>query len=309
MPDPATPEADLTHDFISPRGVDLGGVVRLLAQALARAGVSEPALDARLLVMRACGLSHAELISKSSRMLDEAAALRLAQLAARRLAREPMARILGFREFWGRDFAIGPATLEPRPDTETLVEAVLNAVHSSGRGEDRLRILDIGTGSGCILISLLCELPEARGLGTDIAPEALDVAQANATRHGLGARCGFVLTSWLSGIAGTFDLIVANPPYIASSDLGALAPEVLRHDPLAALDGGADGLGAYRAIIPDLSSRLAPGGLVALEVGLGQAAAVRAMLRQAGHDGTSVQVLRDLAGVERVVLAAAFNRA
>ncbi len=303
MPDRGPILAEPALDPATLINARLSDVVRALTRSLAQAGVSEPALDARLLVMRACGLSHAELISNSGGPIGDDAAVRLAALGARRLAREPLARIFGAREFWGREFAIGPATLEPRPDTETLVGAVMEAVRARGMQADRLMILDIGTGSGCILISLLGELPLARGLGTDISLAALDVAMANAARHGMQSRCHFVQTSWFSGVAGPFDLILANPPYVESCELHSLAPEVRCHDPVGALDGGADGLEAYRAIIPGLASRLAPGGLVAFEVGKGQAPAVGAMLDQAGLNGAHAAVIRDLAGIERVVLA------
>lgn len=267
--------------------------------ALEAAGIESAALDARLLVAAALGVTVETVIAWPERSLTPEASPRLAALLRRRLAREPMAYILGRREFWSLDFMVTPATLTPRPDSETLVAAVL------GELSDRrlpLGILDVGTGTGCLLLALLSELPAAHGTGIDIDRAALDVARQNASRLGLTTRTRFVQGEWGHSLSGPFDLIIGNPPYIATGDLAALAPE-LRYEPCLALDGGADGLSAYRALIPDAARLLRPGGLLALEIGAGQAVAVQALLAVSGL--TARRVSRDLAGIERCVLARA----
>lgn len=227
--------------------------------------------------------------------MGEAAAAGLAQLAARRLAREPVHRILGRRAFWTLDLAITPAVLDPRPDTETLVEAAL-ALAGPRRPA---RILDLGTGSGALLCALLVEWPEAIGIGVDRSIEACRVARRNAEVCGLGARALIVAGDWGAGLAGPFDVVVSNPPYIPSDAIRGLDPEVRDHDPALALDGGADGLDAYRAIVPLAARLLGPGGLLAVEVGWTQAADVAELLVRAGLDDVGRR--RDLGGRERVV--------
>lgn len=214
----------------------------------------------------------------------------------RRAAREPVSRILGRRSFWKHDFIIGPGVLDPRPDTETLIETVL------ARQPDRngpLRFLDLGVGSGCILLSLLGEYPQAGGVGVDLSAEALEVAGANARELDLEARCQLRQGSWYDPLEGRFDIVVSNPPYIRSETIAGLDPEVRNHDPRLALDGGADGLRAYRSILTGVSDRLKPGGLLALEVGWDQAAAVSALCVAAGL--SEVRTQADLSGTERIV--------
>jgi release factor glutamine methyltransferase len=274
-----------------------------LGRRLAAAGIPSPALDARLLLMAATGLTHEALIGAPERLFAESAARRLDDLAGRRLAREPLSRILGEREFYGRPFNIGPASLDPRPDTETLVERALAFARTRPAPVD---ILDLGTGSGAILVTLLAELPGARGTGIDVSEAALDVARANARRHGVGARAQFLAADWCDGVIGRFDLIISNPPYIPSGDIPRLEPEVRDHDPVLALDGGTDGLDAYRAIAARAGPLLAPGGLVALEIGVGQHDAVAELFaahgwRPASADAASL----DLSGRIRVL---AFTR-
>lgn len=275
------------------------------ARDLKAAGMASPSLDARLLVGAACGLSHEELIAGAERTVGPRECAVLAALVARRVRHEPVSRILGKREFWSREFLISEATLDPRPDTECLVEAALDCVGAAGRRRP-LGVLDLGTGSGCILLSLLAELPRAWGLGLDRSAAALDMAVRNASRWGLADRASFVCGDWLAAIGGEFDLVVANPPYIPSGSIDGLAPEVADHDPRGALDGGEDGLNAYRAILPALTRVLKPRGWVLLEVGdKAQAAAVATMLAAGGLAPPPGRgQWRDLSGAPRCVLGA-----
>jgi release factor glutamine methyltransferase len=268
-----------------------------LRARLAAAGAATPDLDARLLVLQATGLSHAALVAEPRRLLDARQAEHLERLARRRIAREPVSRIAGEREFYGRPFLIGPATLDPRPETESLVECALR--HARGRPREPLRILDLGTGSGALLLSVLAELPLARGIGTDVSEEALLVAIENARRLGVAERASFVRANWTSAIGGQYDLILSNPPYIPNRMIAGLQPEVRDHDPHLALDGGIDGLAAYRSIAEGARPLLAPTGLVAVEIGAGQAEAVAAIFGDCGFE--PVERVRDLAGHERVI--------
>jgi release factor glutamine methyltransferase len=265
---------------------------------LREAGIEAPELDARLLLCRATGLSHEAYVARGNDTLSPAAAARFGTYVGRRLAGEPVSRIIGTREFYGRPFRNDQSTLDPRPDTETLIEAALVLVDRNAP----LRILDLGTGSGCILITLLAELPLATGLGIDKSLQALDIARANAQILGVGDRADFSVGDWLEAVKGTFDLVVANPPYLSVADMAELAPEVRDHDPRAALDGGPDGLSAYRRIVPGLRKALSPGGFALFEVGPDQAQAVLRLLAEAGLDGGGGECLwRDLAGRLRVV--------
>lgn len=248
-----------------------------LAARFRAAGSETPALDARLLVEGAVGRSRAE---DSGAALDDASAALLNGYAERRLGGEPVWRILGEREFWGLTFKLSPATLEPRPDTETLVEAVLETM--GARRNDALSVLDLGTGTGCLLVAILSEFPQAKGLGVDLSGDACETAAANAVANGVGARAEFRQGDWLGGVDGVFDLIVSNPPYIPAGEIAGLAPAVRDHDPRLALDGGDDGLDPYRILARDLPARLAPGGIIVLEIGAGQERDVVALLRQAG---------------------------
>jgi release factor glutamine methyltransferase len=246
--------------------------------ALAAAGIEDAMREARLLQRQAA---------------DETA---FDAMIARRAAREPVSYILGRREFWSLDFAVTPACLDPRPDSETVVEAVLAKLPDRNRA---WRILDLGTGSGCLLLALLSELPNATGVGLDVSPEALGVALGNAHRLGLGNRARFMERDWARGLDGEFDVIVANPPYIPSAEIETLAPEIARYEPRRALDGGKDGLDAYRAIIPNLGRALAPGGFAALEIGATQAERVGRLAREAGF---AAECRPDLAGRDRCLI-------
>ncbi|MDJ1157447.1 peptide chain release factor N(5)-glutamine methyltransferase [Chelatococcus sp. SYSU_G07232] len=274
--------------------------LRRLRRAFAAAGIDTPGLDARILLADTLGLPAAALVTEGEQPIGADGAARLAERARRRLAREPVARILGEHEFWGLSFRLSPATLVPRPDTETLVAAVLERLRRQRRTGARLRLLDLGTGTGCILVALLSELPAAVGIGVDRSVEAALTARGNAARNGVGARALFLVGDWGEPLAGGFDVVVSNPPYIESAAIADLDAEVREHDPRLALDGGADGLAAYRAIAADLPRLLAPGGIAALEVGLGQDLAVAALLAGAGlGEGAAIA---DLSGVPRVVV-------
>jgi release factor glutamine methyltransferase len=280
-----------------------GVASRALARRFAAAGLPTPHLDARLIVLEASGLTHAELIAEPDTRLSPDAAEAVEAMAGRRLSREPLSRLLGRREFYGRTFALGPDTLDPRPETETLVEHVLAWAKAQGRSQAHLRLLDLGTGTGAILVSLLAELPQAVGVGTDVSPRALALARGNGRQLGVGERASWLAAHWCEGIAGRFDAIVSNPPYIRTGELAGLEPEVRLGDPRVALDGGPDGLAAYRAIAEGAGRLLAREGLLALEVGAGQDAAVEAIFAAAGfgpHPVTGGEA-RDLADRVRVV--------
>lgn len=281
----------------------LAGARGAVARTLREGGIETPALDARLLLCHAAGLSHEALIARDDEGLAPDAASRLAGFIARRLQGEPVSRIRGLREFYGRDFRVDGNTLDPRPDTETLIDVALDVVARNGWRTRPLRLLDLGTGSGCILLTLLAELPAAQGVGTDKCEGALRLAADNARRLGLEARARFAVADWLAGVEGRFDLIVSNPPYIPAAEIAGLAREVAAYDPRAALDGGADGLDACRRIADGAGLALAPGGLLVVEIGVTQAEPVAALFRAAGLKVEADNVRLDLAGRPRCVLA------
>lgn len=269
---------------------------RAVADRLNGAGIETARLDARLLVAHLLGMPPHRVVTHGETPLSADAAARLEALVRRREAREPMAQILGEREFWSLPFRVTRETLNPRPESETVVEAALAHVDAA----EVARILDIGTGTGCLLLSLLSELPAAVGIGTDVSVAALEVARGNAEALGLAGRAVFVETEWAAGIAGPFELVVSNPPYIPAGDIDGLEPEVARFEPLGALDGGADGLDAYRALATALPPLLAPSGIVVLEIGAGQKAAVREILGAGGLEFVAAH--RDLAGWPRALV-------
>ncbi len=269
---------------------------RLLARSFARSASATPGLDARLLVEGCLGLEKPD----PDMQLPAEALARLRDFATRRLAGEPVWRILGEREFWGLTFRLSPATLEPRPDSEAIVEATLAA--SAGRRGEALSLLDLGTGTGCLLIALLSELPRATGLGIDLSEEACRTAAGNAALNGVGERATFRQGSWTEGLVGSFDVIVSNPPYIPSGEIAVLSVEVRDHDPLLALDGGADGLGPYRIFARTLPALLAPGGIVVFEIGAGQGPDVVALMRAGGLEFRGSR--NDLGGHERALIFA-----
>jgi release factor glutamine methyltransferase len=277
--------------------VRIDDLLKHAAARLAEAGIDGAAREARLLLQEAAGIPVASQIAFPERAIEAAALTRFKELAARRARREPMAHILGRREFWSLSFEVSADTLDPRPDSETLVEAVLEQVADRSAP---LRLLDFGAGTGCLLLALLLELPSATGLGVDVSPTALAVARRNADALGLGARAAFRQGDWDEGIAPAFDIVLSNPPYIPSGEIDALQPEVAAFEPRLALDGGTDGLAAYRRLLPAAERLLTAGGLAAFEVGSGQADSVAAIGRNAGlrHIATAT----DLATVQRCVL-------
>jgi len=276
----------------------IGHLVKEAARQLAAAGIEAPLREARLLLGHAADLPPATIMAWPERSVPAAAVRRFEDFLKRRTAHEPVSRLLGRREFWSLDFQVTAETLDPRPDTETLIEAVLAQL------PDRTapyRLLDLGTGTGCILAALLSELPGASGLGIDRSPAAARIAAANTRRLGFSDRAAFLVGDWAKAIDGRFDIIVSNPPYIATAEIDGLAPEVNQHDPHLALDGGADGLDAYRSLAPVVARLLSPGGIAAVEIGQGQADGVARLFVEA--DLGMVERRRDLSGIERVVLA------
>ena len=279
-------------------GATVGAVLDEISAALAAAGLDEPRRRARQIVVAAMRLSAAEVFAHPQRHVGEEERLRIEAIARRVLEREPLSRVLGRREFWGLDFALSPDTLDPRPDSETVVEAVLARLTDRAKA---YRFLDLGTGSGCLLLALLSEYPAARGVGVDIALGAARTARHNAERFGLRQRACFMVGDWARAVNGAFDAVVANPPYIATADLARLPPEVKDHDPPLALDGGADGLAAYRAISLELPRLIVPGGVFAGEIGAGQGAAA-AQIIAAG--GLAIEgITPDVAGIPRALIA------
>lgn len=274
----------------------------MLASQLAARGIDGAELEARILVGYVTGLDLTQLVAGGARALTAEEAATVAALARRRLSDEPVARIVGEQEFWGLRLALSPATLIPRSDTETVVEAALDCLRAMPNEGGRFRIADLGTGSGAILLALLSEMPHARGLGTDINREALRTAHRNAERLGLSDRAEFIEANYAAGLRDTFDLIVSNPPYIRSDDIAGLAPDVREHDPRTALDGGSDGLDAYRAIAMQAPALLRPHGALVVEIGIGQAADVAGILAAAGLFPDAA-ARPDLAGVARAVTA------
>jgi release factor glutamine methyltransferase len=277
---------------------DIEAARRHWAQEFRRGGIDSPELDARLLIGHALGLDHAGLASAARRVLTPDETQAVAALASRRLAREPVARILGRKEFWGLRLALNADTLSPRPETETVVEAALEMF--SARRSLPLRIVDLGAGSGALLLALLHELPNAFGIGTDISLAALQCAHDNAAALGLAGRAAFVACDYGRAIAGGVDLLVSNPPYVRQGDIAALAPEVRDFDPRRALDGGPDGLAAYRALAADAGRLLGPRGGLVVELGQGQAAAVAGLFAAAGLAAEPPK--HDLSGIARALV-------
>jgi release factor glutamine methyltransferase len=276
----------------------VGELVQSVAARLEAVGIAESRLEARLLLGEAAGWTLEKIVADRDTALESGVVARVERLTARRLQREPMSHVLGWREFWSLRFKITPDVLTPRPDSETLVEAVLGTLPDR---QARLRVLDLGVGSGCLLLSLLHELPQAGGVGVDRSARALVVARQNARSLGMGGRTEFRAGDWGEGIEEVFDVVVSNPPYVPSDDIETLDPEVSEHEPWLALDGGSDGLDCYRRLAGQLGYLVRPGGVVALEVGRGQASQVARLLSDAGFRGCVTY--NDLGGIPRVVLA------
>jgi len=275
-----------------------GSVVSETALALSLAGFEEPRRQARRLVALALAVSPADLFGDPDRGVDEQQLLQLKDMLSRIVEHEPLSRILGRREFWGLEFTLSAATLDPRPASETIVEAVLRR---KPHRKEPLRLFDMGTGTGCLLLALLSEFSAATGFGVDVAEAAVRTAIGNAARLGFAERASFFVGDWAAAVSEKFDAITANPPYIASANLPLLPPEVARHDPWRALDGGADGLASFRVIARGLSRLLAPDGIFATEIGVDQADQVASILKA---DGLVVDgIEKDLAGIPRCVIA------
>ncbi len=289
--------------FAKPDGMDTRTIAearRALAAKFRAGGLDTPDLDARILVGHALGLDHGALAAAATRRLGADEENAIAALASRRLTGEPVARILGFKEFWSLPLRVDAATLVPRPETETVVEAALAALDTGGPRARKLRIADLGTGSGALILALLSELPNAFGVGTDSSTKALVVARDNARRLAQ-RRARFVACDMAAALRGPFDAIVSNPPYIASGDIATLAPDVRDFDPHLALDGGPDGLYFYRAIAAAAPALLVPGGVLVVELGVGQAELVGHLFAAAGLAPSPPRP--DLNGTPRALVA------
>jgi len=278
-----------------------GTIAQAIRDGAARLdGVADnPRLEARLLLAHALGVTQNDLIREPSQQIDTTA---YEKLLLRRVSHEPVALIVGRREFWSMEFKVSAATLVPRPDSETLIEAALTSF--TDRPQPR-KIIDLGTGTGCLLLALLSEFPLAFGIGIDLSPAAAGLAKANADQLGLARRSAFFVGSWTDAVSGGFDVIISNPPYVTRSGIGTLMPEVARHEPAQALDGGLDGYDAYRAILPNVNRLLKPHGICILELGHGQASYVTQLAREAGFDA-SPRV--DLAEIPRAIVLTRPNR-
>ncbi|RFC67969.1 MULTISPECIES: peptide chain release factor N(5)-glutamine methyltransferase [Mesorhizobium] len=261
----------------------LGAILRQVRAAFAQAGIDGADLDARLIVEHCSGTTRTDSITDPGRELAPQIIDAIEMAVARRLSGEPVHRILGFREFYGLKLHLSPETLEPRPDTETLVDAVLPFAEQVIETKGTCRILDLGTGTGAIALALLHEAPKAEAVGVDISDDALETANENARRLGLGNRFSTVKSSWFEKIEGRFDVIVSNPPYIRSQVIPTLQREVRDFDPIRALDGGADGLDTYRVIATEADRHLVADGIVAVEIGFDQAAEVEKIFAKEGH--------------------------
>jgi release factor glutamine methyltransferase len=284
----------------TPAGQTVGAARRALAARFNSAQLDSAELDARTLAGAVFGLDLTGLIAAAARPISPEESLRLDEFARRRLAGEPVARILGLKEFWGLPLQLCPATLVPRPDTETVVELALEVWHAQRHPNPQPRIADLGTGSGAILLALLWEMPGATGVGTDISLAALQTASANADRLGLASRAVFVACNYAAALSGTFDLLVSNPPYIRSTEIDSLCREVRDFDPRRALDGGADGLDAYRTLVPQAAGLLAPGATLVVEAGIGQSGPIEDLMVAAGLT-LERPTKADLAGIPRAV--------
>lgn len=291
-------------DDVAAPPLTLAQALRRATAELASVGIEGPGNDARLLISAALGLSAAQLLARPERPLGPEEAQSFGRLIARRVAREPVSRILGEREFYGRTFGISPATLDPRPDSETLIDHTLKLVTLEGWQSRALRILDVGTGSGCLLLTLLAELPGAFGVGTDVSVAALETARANAVRLGLARSAGWLAGDLVAAVRGPFDILISNPPYIPSLEIAQVEPEVREHDPLLALDGGADGVAFFRRLSASVEE-IVPDGWIVLETGYNQTDAVATLLAAQGLREISVQ--RDVAGRRRCVAARTRN--
>lgn len=291
------PEADISFEQT---GTCYGGIVREFKVKLEEAGMDTPELDARLLVQGLLGVTHEELLLSAEKILEKAEEAALRKALERRLQHEPVSRIIGTRGFWKSDFKITRYTLDPRPDSETLIEAALHWLPEART--QKMRVLDLGTGSGCLLLSLLQEWPQSVGIGIDISPGAIRTAVANERLLGLQKRVAFQAMNWEAyRPKGRCDVLISNPPYIAEREREELSPEVVNYDPHEALFAGQDGLEAYRSLARMAPAWLRKGGMAFYEIGHTQAAAVKELL--AAHGQTVLETRKDLAGRDRVIVA------
>jgi release factor glutamine methyltransferase len=286
---------------VGPGSPSYDALLRDTAVALTAAGIDNVRFEARLLLAHAAGLPVEALVARGQEAVPGPVVEAVRALTARRVKREPMAYILGEREFWGRPFRVSPAVLVPRPDSETLIEAALELIPDRSRA---LRIADLGVGSGCLLLTLLAEYPQARGTGLEVSPEAMEVARDNAGRLGVADRTTWVAgdwrqPGWTNLLGGPFDLLVSNPPYIEAGAIQGLMPEVARYEPGLALDGGPDGLAAYREIAAAARQLIAPGGHLLVEAGESQAFEIQGIFAATGF--SRARLWKDLGGIERVV--------
>jgi release factor glutamine methyltransferase len=279
-------------------GVTVTVARKVLRHKLENAGIESASADARILLGHTLDLDHRALIAQGEHVLDAEQARMVTRLTLRRLAREPIARILGEKEFWGLTLRLNAHAFVPRPDTETVVEAALAALDPNARAKP-LRIADLGTGSGALLLALLSELPEASGIGTDMDVCALECARTNALAQ--GARASFIACDYASALNADFDLVVSNPPYIQTGEIVGLAPEVRQFDPKAALNGGPDGLDGYRAVAADAVRLLRPDGVLVVELGCNQALAVVSIFEEVGLAAEEPRY--DLSGIPRALPA------
>ncbi|RST85549.1 peptide chain release factor N(5)-glutamine methyltransferase [Aquibium carbonis] len=281
-------------------GETLDAVLRRTRGALAAAGIADASLDARLIVEHATSTDRMDVIRDPGRPVSRDEALAIEALLARRLAGEPVHRILGHRDFYGLTLGLSPDTLEPRPDTETLVDLVLPRLRRAAAEGRPCRILDLGTGTGAIALAVLVQIPQAHAVAADIAPGAVETARRNALTNGLSERFETVVSDWFGHVSGCFDAILSNPPYITDTEYAALAREVKDHDPVRALVAGADGLDAYRAIAAGAAQHLRPGGIVGLEIGASQKRAVTALFETEGY--VLLDAASDLGGRDRALV-------
>jgi release factor glutamine methyltransferase len=274
----------------------LAQVLREGVLKLQKAHVESASLDARLLMEHVLGCSREALLISPDAVLSKEQEAQFAALIEARSNRKPIAQLIGKREFYGRNFKVSEFTLDPRPDSETVIEALLQQAPK----EKSIKIIDLGTGSGCLLLTLLAELPQATGIGVDISDNALAVAEENARSLELSERARFIRSRWAAEVSGTFDVIISNPPYIPTAMIDMLAPEVAKYEPRLALDGGEDGLECYREIMKSLPALLAPEGVAAFEIGVGQELALTLLANEVGLQ--VVEIRPDLAGVPRAVV-------
>ncbi len=277
--------------------MDITTILNSAKNNLQQSGCDNPSLDAQLLLAHTIGKTREFIIGRPEHPLSTEEISAYESLIKRRQNREPLAKIIGKKEFWSREFIVSGATLDPRPDSETIIEAVLELFPDKN---SELKVADFGTGSGCLLLTILAEYPESLGIGVDIQRDTLDIAAENAAKLGLAKRSEFILNNWAEGMDGKFDLIISNPPYIKNSDIKELAPEVSAHEPYMALAGGEDGLDCYRLLAPQLKNLLKPNGHLIFEFGMGQENSVREISEHAGMQFISFK--NDLAGIIRCIV-------